>query len=175
MINQDISENQVRNVLLSIGSNIGNRKLNIEKAKYLIYKNESKIIKTSNYYETKSWPNNKFPNYLNVVVKIQTSLKPHLLLQKLKLIEKKLGRKNTIKNHPRTCDIDIIDYDNLIITQNFQSSSLEVPHPRLQNRNFVLVPLFEISKDWKHPKLNIKITDLLNKIGSNSLRSIKLI
>ena len=175
MIRQDISENQAKNVLLSIGSNIGNRKLNIEKAKFLIYKNNNKIIKSSNYYETDSWPNNKFPKYLNVVIQIQTYLKPFLLLQKLKSVEKQLGRKKTIKNHPRTCDIDIIDYDNLIINQNFESISLKVPHPRLQNRNFVLLPLFEISKNWKHPKLNIKIADLLNKIGSNSLRSIKLI
>jgi len=175
VIKQDISENQARHVLLAIGSNIGNRKLNIENAKFLISKNNNKIIKSSSYYETESWPNKKFPNYVNVVIKIQTYLKPVLLLQKLKLIEIKLGRKNNFKNYPRTCDIDIIDYDNQIINLNWSANSLEIPHPRLQYRNFVLLPLFEISKNWKHPKLNLKITDLLDKIGINNLRSIKLI
>ena len=63
---------------------------------------------------------------------------------------------------------------NQIINLNWNANSLEIPHPRLQDRNFVLLPLFEISKNWKPPKLNLKITDLLAKIGINNLRSIKL-
>ena len=76
MIKQDISENQVNISYLSIGSNLGNKKRNIEKAKYLLEKNQVKIIKTSSIYETFSWPNKNHPKFYNVVVKITTNLKP---------------------------------------------------------------------------------------------------
>ena len=80
-------------------------------------------------------------------------------------------RMNQRKLISRKIDMDILFYDHEIIS----SEKLQIPHPRLQYRNFVLLPLFEISKNWKHPKLNLKITDLLDKIGINNLRSIKLI
>ena len=97
------------------------------------------------------------------------------LFRKIKLIEKILGRKKAIKNSPRTCDIDILDFDQKMFDKTVDNSQLIVPHPRLHNRNFVLIPLFDIDKNWKHPKLKLNITKLLSKIGSNNLRSIKLI
>ena len=95
--------------------------------------------------------------------------------RKIKLIEKILGRKKAIKNSPRTCDIDILDFDHKMFDKTVDNSQLIVPHPRLHNRNFVLIPLFDIDKNWKHPKLKLNITKLLSKMGSNNLRSIKLI
>ena len=97
------------------------------------------------------------------------------LFRIIKLIEKILGRKNSKKNSPRICDIDIIDYDQKIISKKIDKSELIVPHPRLHNRNFVLIPMFEIDKNWKHPKLKLNITKLLLKIKSTDLRSIKLL
>ena len=175
MIRQGISENQVNIVYLSIGSNLGNRKTNIEKAKFLIENSSMKILKTSSFFETLSWPNKKFPKYINIVLKIVTNLKPIELLKNIKKIEKKLGRLSTKKNYPRTCDIDILDYSRKVI--NFDSShySLKIPHPRLKNRNFVLIPLFEIDKNWSIPQKKTKIKYLLQKLGTASLRSIKQI
>ena len=132
-------------------------------------------IKCSNLYETESWPNKKYPKYLNIVIKIRTFNTLIELFRKIKLIEKILGRKKAIKNSPRTCDIDILDFDQKMFDKTVDNSQLIVPHPRLHNRNFVLIPLFDIDKNWKHPKLKLNITKLLSKMGSNNLRSIKLI
>jgi len=171
----DILENQAKVIYLGLGSNLGNKKKNLEKAKFLLNLNGIKIIKTSSYYETKSWPNRKFPKYLNIVIKGSTLLKPTILFNVIKYIEKKLGRKKTKKNHPRTCDIDILDYDNKNISINIDNECIVIPHPRLHKRNFVLFPLFEISKDWLYPRNKLKISQLLSNISNNDLRSIKII
>ena len=133
------------------------------------------LIKCSNFYETESWPNKYFPKYLNIALKISTTMTVDQLFRIIKLIEKILGRKNSKKNSPRICDIDIIDYDQKIISKKIDKSELIVPHPRLHNRNFVLIPMLEIDKNWKHPKLKLNITKLLLKIKSTDLRSIKLL
>ena len=175
MKKQDTLENQVNIVYLGLGSNLGNRKINIEKAKFLLNKNDINVIKFSSYYETKSWPNDNFPKYYNIVLKIETSLSPISLLNKIKFIEKKVGRKRAKKNYPRLCDIDILDYSKRVLFLESNGLKLQIPHPRLHYRNFVLVPLFEIDKNWKHPKLKLNITKLLLKIKSTDLRSIKLL
>ena len=169
MIKQDILENHPKPVYLGIGSNIGNRITNINKACHLLT-NFCSIVKISNFYESNSWPNEKFPKYLNIIIKCNTVLKPILLLKNLKNIETSLGRKKNKKNFPRTCDIDIIDFKGLKHNDKF----LQIPHPRMLNRNFVLFPLFEIEKNWKHPKNNISIDRLLKKLDLKSLRSIKI-
>ena len=169
MIKQDILENHPKPVYLGIGSNIGNRITNINKACHLLT-NFCSIIKISKFYESNSWPNENFPKYLNIIIKCNTVLKPILLLKNLKNIETSLGRKKNRKNFPRTCDIDIIDFKGLKQNDKF----LQIPHPRMLNRNFVLFPLFEIEKNWKHPKNNISIDRLLKKLDLKSLRSIKI-
>ena len=169
MIKQDILENHHKPIYLGIGSNIGNRKNNINRACYFI--NDFCTIKyVSNFYETKSWPKEYYPKYLNIILKCYSNLRPCSLLKRLKKIEKTLGRKKTARNLPRTCDIDIIDYKGFI----HDKINIEIPHPRLSDRNFVLIPLFEIEKTWKHPKSNIPIHKLLKNLDLNSLRSIKI-
>ena len=175
MIKQDISENQVNIAFLGIGSNLGNKIKNIEKTKFFLEKNSIKIIKSSNIYETLSWPNKNDPKFYNIVIKIITKLKPTKLFNTIKNIEKKLGRKKTLVNKPRTCDIDILDYKGHIYKLSYNSNKLIIPHPRLHNRNFVLFPLFEIEKDWKHPLKKTKIQDLIGKLDNSSLYSIKQI
>ena len=175
MTKQDISENLVNEVYLGIGSNLGNRKKNIEKAKYLLTKNSVKIVKSSSIYETYSWPNKKHPRFYNIVIKIITGLKPINLFFVIKDIEKKLGRIKSKVNAPRTCDIDIIDYKGIGYKIETNNDKLLIPHPRLHNRNFVLFPLFEIEKNWKHPLKKTKIQDLIGKLDNFSLYSIKQI
>ena len=96
MIKQDISENLANIAFLSIGSNLGSKKVNIEKAKFLLEKNSIKIIKSSNFYETYAWPNKNDPKFYNVVIKIITKLQPIKLFSIIKDIEKKLGRKKKL-------------------------------------------------------------------------------
>ena len=175
MKKQDILENLVNVIYLSIGSNLGNKKRNIEKAKFLLEENPIKIIKSSSIYETYSWPNRNHPKFYNIVIKIITKLKPMNLFFIIKDIEKKLGRKKALINRPRVCDIDILDYRGRIYKLFDNNNKLIIPHPRLHSRNFVLFPLFEIEKNWKHPLKKTKIHDLIRKLGNSSLYSIKQI
>ncbi len=173
MIKQDLLENQVKKSYLAIGSNLGCKLQNIEKAKFELQNNKIKIIKSSSKYESESWPNSSLPKYINIVIEIKTNLKPLDLLNICNLIEKKLGRKRTTRNAPRSCDIDIIDYKQKIT--NLANKNLILPHPRMCMRNFVLLPLFEINKTWKHPKSRKNIVDLINSLSVKNLRSIKQI
>ena len=170
MIKQDISENQVKFIYLGIGSNLGNKKKNIEKAKFELIQNNIDILSSSNYYESLSWPNPKKPNFLNIVIKIRSILRPLDLLKKCKKIEKKLGRKKTAINSPRECDIDIIDFNKEKIIHN-----IILPHPRMHTRNFVLIPLFEIDKNWRHPITKNHIKKLILSLPKKDITSIKQI
>ena len=174
MIEQDISEKRAKKVFLAIGSNLGNKILNIEKAKYKLQNNLIKILKSSSKYESLSWPDNTKPKYINIVIKIKTTLTPIKLLQLCNKIELEIGRKRFNKNEPRLCDIDIIDYDQKIIKVK-KPNDLIVPHPRMKKRNFVLLPLYEISKNWKHPVNKVNIAKLIGFLNDDDLTSIKQI
>ena len=169
-----MSEKQAKTAIISIGTNLGDKKRNIELTKFELKKNYIKIIKSSSKYETLSWPNKAKPKFINVVLLIKTRLSAHDLLKKCLSIEKKLGRKRVKKNEPRSCDIDIIDYDSKIIKKNSEND-LSVPHPRMHKRNFVLVPLFEVSKSWVHPLKKTSIKDLINSLKIEELRAIKIL
>ena len=173
MKKQDTSENLANQVYLAIGSNLGNRINNIEIAKFELEKYKIKILKSSSYYVSDSWPDSSMPNYINIVIKIKTNLKPFELLKICNLIELKMGRIRSKKNSPRTCDIDIIDYEKKIL--NEKNNKLILPHPRMNERNFVLLPLFEVDKSWKHPKSKNNIVNLINSLPVKDLRSIKQI
>ena len=168
-----MSENLVKNVFISLGSNLGDRLLNIEKTKFLIHDENTQIISTSSIYETVSWPNKIHPKYLNLVLKLKTNLKPHELLHKFNKIEKSLGRIRREKNYPRTCDIDILDYDKKKIN-SLKTRDLQIPHPRLHKRIFVLIPLHELDKNWTHPLNDKKICVLLDKFKPKAIKSIKV-
>jgi 2-amino-4-hydroxy-6-hydroxymethyldihydropteridine diphosphokinase len=170
---QDISENLANQAYLAIGSNLGNKICNIEITKFELEKHKIKILKSSSNYISESWPDPLMPNYINIIVKIKTSLVPLELLRICNLIELKLGRTRSKKNSPRTCDIDIIDYNKKIL--NKKNNKLILPHPRMNKRNFVLLPLFEVDKTWKHPKSKINIVNLINSLPIKDLRSIKRI
>ena len=174
MIKQDILENQVKIVYLGIGSNLGNRINNINKAKAKLESQKIKVIKSSSNYESLAWPNIKDPKFINVVIKVETLLMPEELLKKCNKIEKELGRIRAFKNEPRTCDIDIIDFDNKVF-KSINKNYLNLPHPELTKRNFVLLPLFEVDKSWKHPKSKISIVNLINSLPVKDLRSINQI
>jgi len=170
--NQDISENQARVVYLAIGSNLGFRKKNIEITKSYLLQNNLHFISVSNYYETPSWPDPQNPKFLNIVLKVKCYLNPLDLLNLCKNIEIKLGRSKSIKNAPRVCDLDIIDFDGMILKKN---NKINLPHKSMHKRNFVLFPLFEIQKKWLHPIKKIDVKTLISRLPNSDIRSIKQI
>ena len=155
-------------IYIGIGSNLGNRINNIELAKYLLNLNGIKIVKFSSYYETLSWPDPSKPKFLNIMIQSNTKIHPEKFLKIIKKIEKKLGRKKSLRNDPRTCDIDIISYDRKIF-----SGDINIPHKRMHKRNFVIIPLYELDKNWIHPKLNLNIRKLIFSLPIKDITSIK--
>ena len=143
-------------IYIGIGSNLGNRTNNIEKAKHYLIMNNVNIIKSSGYYETLSWPDPKKPKFYNIILQSDTKFSPKKLLNIFKSIEKKLGRKIKPKNSPRECDIDLIAYKNKVF-----KGDISIPHSRMHLRNFILVPFVEIAPQWKHPLLKKTILELL--------------
>ena len=170
MIRQDTLENQAKKIFLGLGSNLGNRIGNIEKAKFILLENDINLISSSSYYETPSWPDPNKPKFINIVLKVTCKHKPLKLLNICKIIEKKLGRKKAPKNSPRICDIDIIDFDGLVL-----NGTLNLPHSRMHERNFVLLPLFDIEKCWIHPVKKTNIKKLIFSLPKNDIRSINQI
>ena len=175
MISRDILENQANICFLAIGSNLGDKVNNINLSKKLLEKIPVKILISSSIYLTPAWPNPKDPAFNNVVVKIKTKLNLKTLFKEIKKIETTLGRVDKSRNSPRTCDIDIIDFNGINMSVNFGSQNIIVPHPRMNHRNFVLFPLFEIEKNWQHPTNNKNIIDLMYNLSSKSLTTIKQI
>ena len=157
-------------IYLSLGSNLGDKKQNIELTKFKLIENNIKILQSSNYYESLSWPNPQQPKFLNIVLSVLSNLSSLELINKCKEIEVSLGRKKSAKNSPRVCDIDIIDYKNQQLR-----GDLILPHPRMHQRNFVLLPLYELNKNWVHPKSKLHIKKLIFSLSNLDIRSIKQI
>ena len=172
-------------IYLGIGSNLsssfGNRFININSAISYLQQKQINLIKKSSFYETFSYPNREYPKFINIVVEVTTSLPAKNLMKELILIEEKLERKRLKKNDPRTCDIDIIDYNNEIIDFKLSNFELKIPHQSMTSRNFVLYPLKEICPNWTHPitKINIdvliknlkKTNNEITKISENDINS----
>ena len=175
MKKQDTLGNQVNLVYLAFGSNLGDRKNNLNKALSLLKKENIIIKKISRMYKSKSWPNENFPEFINFVVLIETRFNLKKLFTKIKNVESQVGRIKSKRNFPRVCDIDIIDFNGQIIQKKIGNNKINVPHERMHSRNFVLLPLFEINKDWFHPKLCKNIVFLLSNLSSEQLLGIKIV
>jgi len=147
-------------VLISLGSNKGVREKNIEKAIALIQKSLGEILAVSSIYETPSWGYDDNP-YLNNAICLVTKLSPLEMMNALLKIELQLGRKRTeIQNYQaRTIDLDIVLIEGVIVDH----PKLQVPHPRMNLRKFVLQPLTDIAPDWIHETEQVRVSDLLLK------------
>jgi len=144
-------------VYLLIGGNMGNRLEYLSRAKENISKKCGSVLQESSIYETAAWGMEDQEAFLNQVLKIEASLTPEQLLKTILQIEEDLGRKRDLKYGPRTIDIDILFFNDEMIDQQ----GLKIPHPQMQNRRFVLVPLNEIAPQKIHPVLKKTITQLL--------------
>ncbi len=144
-----------------MGSNLGNSKTQLSKAIAQIEKKIGKLTRRSGLYSTAAWGNTKQPDFLNQIIIVETSLTAKQTMEAILNIEKKMGRLRTVKNAPRIIDIDILFFNKEIIDHQ----NLTVPHPQIQNRRFVLVPLNELSPNLVHPVLKSTIHQLLIHCG----------
>ena len=163
-------------ILLGFGSNLsssfGDRFKNIDLAISGLNGYGIHVKKKSSYYESLSYPNKDNPKFINIVAEVETNLQPVDLSSVLIFIEETLERKRRKKNDPRTCDIDIIDYNNQIINFKYKDLDFTVPHKKLIYRNFVLFPIEEIYPDWKHPKTKELISVLIENLSKEDKNSI---
>jgi len=155
-------------VYLAFGSNMGNRLANL-KAAISNLTPQMSVKKKSSVYETPAWGFADQGAFLNQVVKAETYLKPEALLGHLKRLEMALGRVPSFENGPRLIDIDILFFDDVIM----DTPPLVIPHPRLHERAFVLVPLAELAPDLVHPVLNKSVSELLGGVDGSEIILIK--
>ena len=166
-------------ILLSLGSNLpskfGDSKNTILKCYEFFNNNDIKILKKSSFYETFAIPNKSDPKFVNSVISVETKFSAEELIKYIFKVEEKFDRKREQINAPRTCDIDILDFNGQIINIFNKNISLEIPHPRLEQRSFVLYPIREIDKNWKSPLSGKKIDQLIENLDAETKKNITII
>ena len=141
---------------LLLGSNLGNSEILLSKAILQIQKEIGKVTRQSSLYATADWGNTNQPAFLNQVINVETELTAQQTMGAILIIEEKMGRIRTVKNAPRTIDIDILFFNKEIIDE----PDLIIPHPQIQNRRFVLAPLKELSPRLVHPLIKKTVHNL---------------
>jgi 2-amino-4-hydroxy-6-hydroxymethyldihydropteridine diphosphokinase len=147
-------------IFIALGANIpsaaGPPEVTLKAALAALEERGIQIIKVSIFHRTKAWPDPSDPPFVNAVAGIETDLQPFALLGLLHEVETAFGRKRSVANAPRSLDLDLIDYRGRV-----EQGAVELPHPRMADRRFVLEPLAEVAPDWRHPVSGLPAKALL--------------
>ncbi|HEV2492979.1 MAG TPA: 2-amino-4-hydroxy-6-hydroxymethyldihydropteridine diphosphokinase [Terriglobia bacterium] len=154
----------MKRVYLSLGSNLGERQAHLEAALGKLAERKIAVTRVSSFYKTEPVDFRPQPWFLNCVAEAETELMPLQLLKALKWIERALGRRPGMAKGPRPIDIDILLYENLVV----RSETLTIPHARLADRRFVLIPLRELAPNLRHPVTQRTVLDMLSDIADSS-------
>ena len=154
---------QSHTVILALGTNLGDKEQNLQTAIRLLWR-QLHNIQASPLYDTEPWGITDQPSFLNQVIMGTTTQSPFALLRFLLEIEQEMGRERIVRFGPRLIDLDIIFYDNLILS----SYELTIPHPRMTERAFVLAPLADIAPNWVHPRLGCTVKQLLSRVDAST-------
>jgi 2-amino-4-hydroxy-6-hydroxymethyldihydropteridine diphosphokinase len=154
----------VHTVYLALGTNLGNRLANLKAARAALTP-QMDLKAQSQIYETPPWGFTEQDKFLNQVLKVETYLEPEALLKHLKRLEVALGRVPSFENGPRLIDMDILFFDDLVM----DTPELTIPHPRLHERAFVLVPLNDIAPDLVHPEFRKTVQELLSAVNQTDI------
>jgi len=147
-------------VYLGLGSNLGRREDNLRRAIGLL-RRYVRTRRASSVYETAPWGLLKQPNFLNCIVEVTATIAPRQLLSAVKSIEKEMGRRPGLRYGPRLIDVDILLYGD----QTVESPDLQIPHPRMHQRAFVLVPLAELAPQLSHPAFTVTVAQLADGVA----------
>ena len=150
---------EIENIFLGLGSNQGDRELNLKNSIKLLNSRVGKVLNTSGIYESEPWGVKNQNYFLNQVIEIETHIDPNDLLNICKNIEYDMGRKPEIRWGKRVIDIDILYYQSKIINQE----NLKIPHKLMHKRKFVMIPLNDLNENHLHPILKITNKEILNK------------
>jgi len=155
-------------VYIALGSNLGDRAENLRVAREQIEAPDLHVLRASSIYETAPRDVENQPWFLNQVIECDTDLFPRQLLERLQKIERAMGRKRTIAKGPREIDLDILLFGNAVV----KAPELEIPHPRLAERRFVLEPLAELVPDKRHPRTRRTMREMLGGALNQTVRKI---
>jgi len=161
----------MKTVYLSLGSNLGDREARLREAIERMESPEIRVLRRSKVFETEPQDLRDQPWFLNMAVEAQTSLFPMQLLARTQRIERDLGRRRLAPGGPRSIDIDILFYGNFVV----RAADLQIPHPRLEQRRFVLEPLAELAPDLRHPATGKTVREMLAAVQCQIVRPAGLI
>jgi 2-amino-4-hydroxy-6-hydroxymethyldihydropteridine diphosphokinase len=158
----------LKTAFLGLGSNVGDREAHLREAVKLLESDEVRVLRRSSLYETAPQEMLDQPWFLNAVVQVETTLFPMQLLARVRQIERDMGRRRVTPKGPRNIDIDILFYGRVVMA----TAELEVPHPRIAQRRFVLDPLAEIAPDFRHPMTGKTAHEMLNALEPQGVRRL---
>jgi 2-amino-4-hydroxy-6-hydroxymethyldihydropteridine diphosphokinase len=154
-------------ILIGLGANLpspaGPPLATLKAALDALARNGAEPVSISRFYQTQAWPDPADPPFVNAVAQVKTELSPASLLARLQEIERSFGRIEGPRNAPRSLDLDILDYDGRI-----EAGPPRLPHPRMERRAFVLVPLADLAPDWRHPVSGHSVKDLIGELADAS-------
>jgi 2-amino-4-hydroxy-6-hydroxymethyldihydropteridine diphosphokinase len=159
-------------IAIALGANLeskaGAPSATLRAALAALLENGVRVVAVSPFYRTPAWPDPRDPQYVNAVAVVATTLGPRELLAELEQTETRFGRKRSVKNAPRTLDLDIVDYDSRI-----GEGPPVLPHPRMRDRAFVLVPLADVAPGWRHPVSGESVEDLIAALPADARAGIE--